>query len=168
MKSPCKIIHARFVKNDNFADLANKASKACHMSRGETALLMYYAGCSSGFKPAAHAIAEAIGVGDPYVYILRDALKSKGIIDVSGGNVVVNWARIKILASLKPELTKKAAWIKPQTPTVIDRIGKTMALHPSFWELYTLRMEKLIDMFGCMSNAEYATWRRVFKKAHCA
>lgn len=168
MKAPNKIVHVKFTKGDDFATLTNKAAKATHMGRGEASLLMYYAACSSGYRPAAKHVAESIGVDEGYVYVLRKALESKGVISVMSDAVIVNWDRIKILASLDPKLTSKESWIKPQTPAVIDRIGKTMLLHPTFYELYTEPLSRIIDMFGCMSNAEYATWRRIFRKAHLA
>lgn len=168
VKQPHMIQHRGFDRKDNFAAIATKAAKATHMGRGEMALLTFYAACGNGFRPAAEHIAESIGVTEAYVYILRQALLSKGVIDVTSDAVVVNWPRIKILASLDPKLTSKEAWIKPQTPAVIDRVGKTMVIHPTFWELYNLPLARLIDMFGSMSNAEYSTWRRIFKKNQLA
>lgn len=164
MKAPQKIIHVKFNKGDDFAKLVLKAAKAMHMGRGEASLLTYYAACSSGFTPSAKHVSEAIGMGITYVYPLRNALESKGILTITEDAIYVNWDRIRTFAALNPKKTTKSMFIKPQTPRVVDRISGAIDLNPKFLNAWTMKLPELIIYFGNMTNAEYASWRRGYKK----
>lgn len=163
IEKPCTIKHVNFKKNDNFATLANLAAKACHMDRGEMALLMYYAGQSSGFQPAIKTISEAIGVHPTTVHANRKRLMSKGIVIVVGKELMVDWNRIRILASLDPAMTTSAYWSKPRTPVTIDRVGNVLRHVPRILGQPDFSLAKLILKLGDMSELMYTTWRADFR-----
>jgi len=158
-RKPLSVLHMNFDKKDGFAELVAKAVKVCHMDRGEAALLLFYASCSSGFSPSAQLIAEKCGVKKNYVACLRQKLIDKGIITIVNDNVVLDWRRIKVISSLNPKLTDKNGWVKPIPPVGLDRLSKFMERWPSALDLYTLPMDTLIERLGSMPQWVYNGWR---------
>lgn len=156
---PLTISHQNYSRDDNRADLVAKTVKVCHMDRGEAALLMFYASCSSGFQPSAALIAEKCGVKKNYVNTLRQQLINKGIAIMVGNQLCIDWDRIKIMASLNPAHTAKKGWVKPIPPIGIDRIGKVMERWPTVMDLYTLPLDELIERLGRMPQWVYKAWR---------
>lgn len=159
MKAPAQIVHTNFTKKDNFAELVAKVIKVCHMDRGEAALLLFYASCSSGFNPAAKLIAEKIGVSPAYVGLLRNMLATKGILNCANGQITINWDRIRTMAALDPAKTSKDGWVKPQSFVGMDRMGKVIAKYPTLMEMYTGDLNLLIEKLGRMPEYVYMAWR---------
>lgn len=159
MKAPAQIVHTNYTKRDNFANLVAKVVKVCHMDRGETALLLYYASCSSGFQPAAKLIAEKIGVSAAYVTLLRNMLATKGILNCVNNQIVIDWNRIRTLSALDPAKTSKDGWVKPQSFVGIDRMGKIIAKYPTLMEMYTGDLNLLIEKLGRMPEYVFQAWR---------
>lgn len=158
-RNACSIKHVNYTRDDKFPEIVANVSKVCHMGKGEAALLLFYATCSDGFTPAAKFIAEKIGVKPNYVHALRNALEAKGIVFVQDKKVVLDWKRIKILASLNPKYTTKDGWVKPISIIGIDRLGQFMAAHVSVMDLYTKPLDELIDKLGQMPEYIYRAWR---------
>lgn len=164
VKNPMSVNHINFSKTDDFAKLVIKAAKATHMSRGEAALLAYYAACSTGHTPAAKHIAERVGCTEPHVYVLRRALQSKGIITLIDNKIYVDWKRIKVFASLNPRKTTKGQFVRPQNPTIMDRILGAQQVNDKFLKVWKMSLNEIIVYFGSMTNAEYNAWRSGYKK----
>lgn len=163
VKTPCAIKHINYKRGDNFANLATLAAKACHMDRGEMALMLYYASQSTGFKPATKTICESLGVTATTVYANRSRLACKGIVTIMGNELVVDWKRIRTLASLDPAMTTQAYWTKPKTPVVVDRVGNILKLIPRIMGQPDFDLAKLILKLGDMSDIMYSTWRADFR-----
>ena len=156
---PLQVLHVNYNKSDNFPELVSKTVKVCHMDRGEAALFMFYASCSSGFEPSLALIAEKCGVKKNYVSTLRDMLVSKGILSIVGSQVLMNWDRIKIMSSLNPNMTSKNGWVKPIPPVGLERLGKFMERWPTVLDMYTLPLDELIERLGRMPQYVYRAWR---------
>lgn len=103
---PPKVIHTKYQKTDNLAEIAADCAKALHLSKGEADLLRYYSTTSSGFRPALKTVANAIGKTTVQVWRCRDKLADIGIV-TKDGDIVIDWQKAKTFASLDPKLTKK-------------------------------------------------------------
>lgn len=118
---PPVLKHIRYSRHDDLLDLADRAAKAIHMSKGERKLLRYYALQSSGFTPSLKAAANATDQDRSQVWRNRQKMINQGfalmVYDSKGAEqLLIDWSRIKLYATLDPKKVKKGSKFSPMTP----------------------------------------------------
>lgn len=95
------IIHQK--KPDNYEQMVLDCAKNVRLTKRATKLLMYYAGCKSGFRPSGVIIERETGISAGHMRTVRAELYKHGIIGYGeefGDRIVVDWNRIRIFAML--------------------------------------------------------------------
>ena len=110
---PPKITHINAHATDKRGELCSLCSSSLHMSKGESALLRYYAAQSNGFKPALQHIANEIGITRFHVQRARAMLQKHGVICIADERVYIDWERIRLFSTLDPTMTSKHCTIAP-------------------------------------------------------
>lgn len=118
------------------------------MSKGEVALLKFYAQQTSGFKPSAQYIANTIGLSRMQVFRLRDKLIEHGIAAKDDKRLFINWDRIKLFSTLDPMMTGKNPYIKKIN--IKKCYYKGLSIPFDFLEFG--KEEKVIKYLGALNN----------------
>lgn len=157
---PPRLVHENFRRCDNMPAIAADAAAALHMGKGERALLLFYSRHSTGFQPALQAIANATGMNRSQVYRNRNALYAHGIADERDGCLYIDWARLRIYASLDPKLTSKRCVTAPY-----GSVGREAPLlTPN--DFLLLDMTELTKRLAALTEAEYASLRQRMKEEY--
>ena len=151
---PPVLCHIRFSKHDDYQELADKAAKAIHMSKGERNLLKYYAAQSSGFSPSLKAAANATDQDRSQVWRNRQKMIDQGfalmVYGPSGSErFLIDWSRLKLYASLDPQKTSKKSKYLPMVPP------NEKPKHMSTFELRYAPMEEVIAKLSAMTPEQY-------------
>ena len=88
MIAPPSVKHIRYSRGDDLPSIASACANAIHLSKGESALLKYYACQSSGFRPSLQHIADQTGLSRSQVARCRNGLVSKGLCLAVLGNKI--------------------------------------------------------------------------------
>ena len=94
-------------KPENYEQMVFDCAKNVRLTKRATKLLVYYAGCKNGFKPAGKTIEDETGISAGNVRIVRSELFNHGLIGYGeefGNMLVVDWNRIRAFAMLKKPL----------------------------------------------------------------
>lgn len=81
-------------------------------------LMLCYVNCPSGFKPSTKYIFEKTGIKQNHVARARAKLARFGLLCFQDETIWIDWDRIRILASLDPDLmgSPQKAFIAPMEP----------------------------------------------------
>ena len=148
MTMPPKIIHIGYDRSDNLVAIASDAAAALHMGKGERNLLLFYAGCSSGFRPSLQAIANATGQNRSQVYRNRASLIKKRIVAESADRLKLDWRLIKIYASMDPRMTSKRS--------VLNFFDSLSSETMTPVEFRSLPLPTLLPRLGALPPASYS------------
>lgn len=163
-KSPPMVCHKGRPKS--FQAMAADACKNVRLSKRGTALFVFYASCSRGFRPALSVIQAETLINRKHIPNVRSELISKGMIGYGaefGNCIYIDWQRIKTFAMLECPLqynkaipqqffspVKKARAVSSRT---IGELGKEYIVHNP--RPLTTQESKFFDMVDKMTEREY-------------
>lgn len=105
------VIYHRGQKPDSWIarDVVREAAEAVHLTERGERLLEVYALATSGFSPAVRYIEDKTGISSKKIPSIRKELVEMGLISYSKERhvILVDWNRIRLYASLDPELTNR-------------------------------------------------------------
>lgn len=107
---PPKIHHAgRRPKLADIPDLITTACQAIHAPARCERLLQFYGYRSEGFTPARRFIEKTTGINSNKISEIRRELVGLGLIayDAQKHEILVDWERIRLYATLDPDLTSQ-------------------------------------------------------------
>ncbi len=80
-----------------------------HLTSGGKRLLLFYATCYGGFRPAKKLIQKETGINPAHLYGYKKELQDLGLLSIEEGTraIYVDWSRIRLYSTLDPELTNK-------------------------------------------------------------
>lgn len=86
-------------------------------------LMKFYAARSEGFRPSLKVIYEETGIDAHNVSRCRALLMRYGLIGYNGRTVIIDWVRLRALASMEPKLMgQKSNW--QITPVDVNLLGQ--------------------------------------------
>ena len=94
-------------KPENYEQMVFDCAKNVRLTKRAERLLIYYAGCMNGFRPALSVISKKTGIPSNQISDTRKMLISHGLIGYGeefGNMLVVDWNRIRAFAMLKKPL----------------------------------------------------------------
>lgn len=147
---PPRIIHRYGRIADDRPALCRLCGAALKMSKGELALLQFYASCQSGYTPSLQSIANKLRISRKGVQKCRNMLIKHGCIHLDCGNLYVDWHRIRLFSTLDPAMTNKHAVVAPAILRPLPSLTR-------FLEAVTF--EDALLSFSRMSDKEYDRWR---------
>lgn len=154
--SPPRIVHQHVRNSDDRPALCKQCGAALKMSKGEVRLLLFYATCQTGFTPSLQLLSDQTGLSRKGVQKCRKALVSHGVIALSRYCVYVDWARIRLFASLDPAFISRHATIEPVPIPGVD------TLDPVYLE--AIPLEDALRVFGSMPEEDYLRWRQSYRQ----
>jgi hypothetical protein len=147
--TPPRVVHRGGKLSDNRAALCKQCGAALHMSKGESALLQYYATCQNGYTPSLQSIANVLKIDRRTVQRCRTMLVEHGCIELTKQFVFIDWFRIRTFATLDPSMTCKHAIIAPASPR-----NRTADKY-----LGAVPLDEAVATFAYMKDEEYEKWR---------
>lgn len=155
MIAPPSVKHIRYSRGDDLPSIASECANAIHLSKGESALLRYYACQSSGFRPSLQHIADQTGLSRSQVARCRNGLVSKGLCLAVLGNqetrsVIIDWSRAKLYATLDPKKTRHGVFAS------VAPAKKATANPVSLYDMRYAGLDKLIDKLSKITDEQYA------------
>ena len=161
---PPKVTHINSRATDKRGELCSLCSSSLHMSKGESALLRYYAAQSNGFKPALQYIANVLKINRSQVFRARAMLEKHGVIRVDENRVYIDWERIRLFSTLDPALTGKHCYVAPVKMKKCNY--KVYYIPKSFLlKLRTCSTEDACRIFESMPHETYKAIQRKFSAA---
>lgn len=94
-------IHHIGRRDENHAQTVQQAAKVVQLPQRATKLLLYYADCPDGFRPALKTVYDKTGIAKKSVYLIRKRLVTAGFILYGGGNICMLWDRIEEVARIE-------------------------------------------------------------------
>lgn len=94
-------------KPDNYEQMILDCAKSVRLNKRATKLLMYYAGCKNGFRPALSEQEKKTGIKSDVISRIRKELINHGLIGYGKefeDFIVVDWNRIRAFAMLEQPL----------------------------------------------------------------
>lgn len=160
---PPAIRHINSFAIDDRRDLSLLCSKALHMGKGETAMLLYFASCSDGFRPAAQTVCDRTGLSRKQVFRMRDKLCEHGVALLNDGSLILDWKRIRTFASLDAAMTSKRCLCAPVTA----KKGYYTIYIPNsiIVKLESCSVEQVVKILGAMTEGQFQAIRRYYAKA---
>lgn len=160
---PPKITHVNSRAADNRGELCSLCSSSLHVSKGEAALLRYYAAQSNGFKPALQHIANILGISRFHVQRARKMLEAHGVICVDEERVYIDWERIRLFSTLDPSMTSKRCFV---APVKMKKCAYKVYIPRSFLlKLRTCSQEEACRVFSSMPHEKYKAVQRKLSAA---
>lgn len=155
---PPRLSHRNSNVNDDKIELCFDCASRLRMSKGERSLLLYYAACSSGFRPSVQLIADRTDLNRSQVFRCRKKLEEHGVVKVLEDRVIIDWNRIRLFASLDPAMTGRHVTIAPVS------LAKSLAPVKPSDHFFTLApLEEVCDWFSKIGSTEYSKWRRNYR-----
>lgn len=108
-----KIQHRRVLATDNRPFLISMVAKTMHLTKGEADLLLKLSEQQDGFSPSAKFLMDKTSLSRRGVFKARNYLAEKGIIGENDRAIIIDWSRIRLLATLDPHKTSRKAWAAP-------------------------------------------------------
>lgn len=94
-------------KPENYEQMILDCARNVRLNKRATKLLMYYAGCKNGCKPALSTVSKETGIASNLISAVRKELINHGLVGYGeefGNMLVMDWNRIRIFAMLKKPL----------------------------------------------------------------
>lgn len=175
-KSPPMVCHKGRPKS--FQAMAADACKNVRLSKRGTALFMFYASCSRGFRPALSIINNQTGIDPPHISHVRSELVAKGMIgygDEFGNCVYIDWYRIRALAMLEAPLQYEKSsperYFSPVAKTPVAHSTRTIGELGSVYRIIhprtlTARENRFYDAIDKMTEREYVEMVKSLPEYH--
>lgn len=155
MNLPLKLIQANLLPQDDRRRLVAKCAKALHMSGNEAALLSFYALQSSGFRPSVQSACKNIGASKSTVLNCRKRLVDHGVAAILNDQLILDWSRIRLFASLDPKMTGRNPKIAPV---------QTSAIPMNIADMLAMPAKDLVLLLAAMTDKEYKLFQKEIKK----
>lgn len=94
-------------KPENYEQMILDCARNVRLNKRATKLLMYYAGCKNGCKPALSTVSKETGIASNLISAVRKELINHGLVGYGeefGNMLVMDWNRIRIFAMLEKPL----------------------------------------------------------------
>lgn len=161
---PPQISHRFISVLDNRSSLCSLCGQALHMSKGELALLLYYAACSDGFRPAVATVCKETGLSRAQVFNARIMLEKHGVIKCTENNLIIDWNRIRLFSTLDPLLTNKHCTISPVETKKLDY--NVLCSRTLIQRIETCPLEQALQILSALTDRQYEGVRKYFMKKH--
>lgn len=139
--------------------LAQQCASTMHLNTSAKKLLIYYATCSTGFRPSRSEIIKMTGIANGSIDNAKKELVREGIIADTKKAICIDWNRICIFASLDKTMTKGKHTVARCIPPkyILEEYKENDLYFPC------KSQEEWIAFFNNMSQAEYESWLRAKK-----
>lgn len=158
--SPPIVKHINVRKEDERDALCSQCGASLFLSLKELTLLSYYAQQKSGFKPAVSRIIKETGLSRRTIFRVRQRLIDLGLIGLHKGRLLIDWQRIRLFASLEPDVISKNAFVAPVRPPD-DQMFQPVI--DDYFLAYA-PLEDLCAFFSNMTEQECRLWRQAYRK----
>lgn len=163
---PPAIRHRYGLLSDERSSLCSLCGQALHMSKGEVALLRYYAACSDGFRPAVATVCKETGLSRAQVFNARIMLEHHGIIKYTANNLIIDWNRIRLFSTLDPLMTGKHCTIAPVETKKLDY--NVLCSRTLIQRIETCPLEQALMIFSSLTDRQYKGVRKYLQKKYGA
>lgn len=156
-------------KPEHYEQMVIDCARNVKLTKRGTKLLMYYAGCKNGFKPAGTTIEHDTGISAGNMRTIRKELINRGLIgygDEFGNMLIVDWSRIRAFAALdKPLIFEKKhsekyfAAVRENKRAAKEKRASKKRLLERGGQYKILgvdeKKDKFLQFFGNMNEQEY-------------
>jgi len=161
---PAAVRHRYVLLSDERSPLCSLCGQALHMSKGEIALLQYYAACSDGFRPAVATVCKETGLSRRQAFYARNMLVKHGIIDYSEKSIIIDWERIRLFSTLDPQMTGKHCTIEPVEGKKLHY--NVLCSRTLIQRIETCPLEQALMIFSSLTDRQYEGVRKYLQKKY--